>query len=212
MAVVSRSVDGDESDELESAAPEPRLALGLLLIIGGALGLLASFSLTQDDITLLGNSHAHLGCTVNSVLQCGKNILSWQGRLFGFPNPLLGLVMFPAPIIVGSALLGKVRFPAWFWVVFNAGMWFAILFIGWLSSESIYVIGTLCPWCSLVYAVVIPMWLAVTLQNMAAGRAGAALVRVGAALLPWVPLLSLIGYIVIAAEAQLRLNILGTLF
>lgn len=195
-----------------SSEREPRLALGILLVVGGALGLLASFSLTKDDLTLLTNSHAHLGCTVSSTLQCGKNILSWQGRLFGFPNPLLGLMLFPAPIVVGAALIGRVRFPAWFWIVFNLGMWFAILFVAWLSSESIYVVGTLCPWCALVYAVVIPMWLAVTLQNMAAGRAGRPLVKVGAALLPWVPLLTLLGYVVIALEAQLRLNILESLF
>jgi len=198
---------------VSDAQERPRhLALALLLIIGGALGLLASFSLTQDDFTLLANPNAHLGCTVSASLQCGQNILSWQGKVFGFPNPLLGLMMFPAPVIVGVALLGRVRFPNWFWLLFNLGHWFAIVFIGWLSTESIYNIGTLCPWCSLVYAVVIPMWLAVTLHNMAAGRYGTALVGVGSALVTWVPLLSLALYVVIALEAQLRLDLLSQLF
>jgi uncharacterized membrane protein len=132
--------------------------------------------------------------------------------VFGFPNPLLGLMMFPAPIIVGVALLGRVRFPNWYWVLFNLGHWFAIGFIAWLSTESIYRIGTLCPWCALVYAVVIPMWLAVTLHNMAQGRYGRVFVRAGAALVTWVPLLSLALYVVIALEAQLRLDLLSQLF
>jgi uncharacterized membrane protein len=201
-----------EDDELVPAPPSRHLALAILLIVGGALGLLASFALTQDDFTLLSNPNANLGCTVSAALQCGKNILSPQGRVFGFPNPLLGLMMFPAPIIVGVALLGRVRFPGWFWIVFNLGHWFAIGFIAWLSQESIWVLHTLCPWCSLVYAVVIPMWLAVTLHNMALGRYGNALRTAGETLAGWVPLLSLLLYVVIALEAQLHLDILGQIF
>lgn len=199
--------------ETPSDHEQPRhLALAILLIVGGALGLLASFSLTKDDFTLLSNPHAALGCSISAAIQCGKNILSWQGRVFGFPNPLLGLMMFPAPIIVGFAMLARVRFPNWFWLLFNLGHWFAIGFIAWLSTESIFIIGTLCPWCSLVYAVVIPMWLAVTLHNMAVGRYGRPLITTGTALVGWVPLLSLVLYVVIALEAQLRLDILNQLF
>jgi uncharacterized membrane protein len=199
------------SEPLTETRPR-HLALAILLIVGGALGLLASFSLTQDDFTLLAHPDTTLGCTISASLQCGKNILSWQGRVFGFPNPLLGLMMFPAPIIVGAALLARVRFPNWFWIVFNLGHWFAIGFIAWLSTESIYFIGTLCPWCALVYAVVIPMWLAVTLHNMAVGRYGRALIGTGSALISWVPLLSLVLYVVIALEAQLRLDLISQLF
>ena len=183
----------------------------MLLIVGGALGLLASFALTMDDLTLLSHPDAHLGCTISAAVQCGKNILSWQGKVFGFPNPLLGLMMFPAAIIVGVAMLGRVRFPNWFWLVFNLGHWFALAFIAWLSTESIWFIGTICPWCSLVYAVVIPMWLMVTLHNMSAGRYGRGLVRTGDVLAGWVPLITLVLYIVIALEAQLRLGILQQL-
>ncbi|WP_344752316.1 vitamin K epoxide reductase family protein [Gryllotalpicola koreensis] len=196
----------------EIEAPPRHLALAILLIVGGALGLLASFSLMKDDLALLADPGTKLGCTVSAAIQCGKNIGSWQGSVFGFPNPMLGLMMFTAPVIVGVAMLGRVRFPNWFWLVFNAGHWFAIIFIGWLSTESIFFIGTLCPWCSLVYAVVIPMWLAVTLHNMAAGRYGTRLIGAGSALITWVPLLSLALYVVIALEAQLRLDLISQLF
>ncbi|GAA4388136.1 vitamin K epoxide reductase family protein [Tsukamurella soli] len=203
------------TEEIDEAGPDvvaPRhTALAVLLVVGGALGLIAAFALTQDDITLLGNPTAHLGCMVSQRLQCGKNILSWQGRVFGFPNPLLGLMMFPAPIVVGMGLLGRVRFPAWFWLVFNAGMWFAIGFIAWLAYESIFSIGTLCPWCSLVYAVVIPMWLAVTVHNMVAGRFGAGLQGIGDLVRPWLLLITALLYVVILLLAQVKLNIVGSL-
>jgi uncharacterized membrane protein len=199
--------------ETPDAAPAPRhLALAILLIVGGALGLLASFALTLDDLKLLADPDASLGCSITASLQCGKNIGSWQGSVFGFPNPLLGLAMFPAPIIFGAALLGRVRFPKWFWLTFNAGHWFAIAFIGWLSFESIWDIGTLCPWCALVYAVVIPMWLSVTLRNMVDGRYGAGAVKLGTALSGWIPLITLGLYLVIALQAQLHLGLLQELF
>ncbi|MDQ1128689.1 vitamin K epoxide reductase family protein [Microbacterium sp. SORGH_AS_0888] len=196
----------------DAPAPHRSPALAILLIVGGLLGLLASFSLTMDDIALLQDPNAGLSCNVNAYLQCGKNIGSWQGSVFGFPNPILGLMTFPAPVAVGVALLARARFSAWFWWLFNAGLTFAICFVFWLAFESIFDIRTLCPWCALVYLVVIPMWTGTTVRNLAAGLAGPALARVGRALVWWVPLISLAGYIVIFGAAQLNLDILGTLF
>jgi uncharacterized membrane protein len=188
------------------------LALALTLIIGGALGLLAAFALEMDHILLLKTPDTALTCDISSVLSCGKNIDSPQGSTFGFPNPILGLMMFPAPIVVGFALLAKARFSAWFWWIFNAGMLFAIVFIYWLAFQSIFVIGTLCPWCSLVYVVVIPMFLGTTVRNLRAGLAGGALQRFGDAIVAWVPLIAILGYAIIFVTAQLHLNVLSTLF
>jgi len=194
--------------------PEARLpyALAIVLIVGGLLGLLASFALTMDDINLLKNPDAALTCNLNAVVNCGKNIESWQGSVFGFPNPILGLMMFPAPVVVGFALLARARFAGWFWWIFNAGLLFAISFVYWLAFQSIFDIGTLCPWCSLVYLVTIPMFLAVTVRNLRAGLAGEALKRFGDAIAGWVPLIVIVGYVIIFGAAQLQLNILATLF
>ncbi|MDL9979601.1 vitamin K epoxide reductase family protein [Microbacterium candidum] len=195
------------------AAPETRThyALAILLIIGGALGLLAAFNLTMDEIALLKTPDAALTCNINGLLNCGKNIDSPQGSTFGFPNPILGLMMFPAPVVVGFALLARAKFAAWFWWIFNAGMLFAIVFIYWLAFQSIFVIGTLCPWCALVYLVVIPMFLGVTVRNFRAGLAGRALQRFGDAIGAWIPLIAIVGYVIIFGAAQLHLNILGSL-
>ena len=40
-----------------------------------------------------------------------KNLESWQGSLFGFPNPILGLTGWMAPIVVGFAILAGAGFP-----------------------------------------------------------------------------------------------------
>jgi len=197
---------------VERPEARPHYALAILLIVGGLLGLLASFALTMDDINLLKNPDAALTCNLNGVVNCGKNIESWQGSVFGFPNPILGLMMFPAPVVVGFALLARARFADWFWWVFNAGLLFAISFVYWLAFQSIFDIGTLCPWCSLVYLVTIPMFLAVTVRNLRAGLAGGALKKFGDAIAGWVPLIVIAGYVIIFGAAQLQLNILGTLF
>lgn len=204
--------ESDSTPAAASAALKTHTTLAIVLIVGGALGLLASFNLTMDDINLLKNPADALACNVNSIVQCGKNINSWQGSIFGFPNPVLGLMTYPAPIVVGAALLARARFAAWFWWVFNAGLLFAIGFVFWLAFQSIFAIGTLCPWCSLVYFVTIPMFLAVTIRNMRAGIGGRALRRVGDALAPWVVLLAVVGYLIIFGAAQLHLNVLGTFF
>jgi uncharacterized membrane protein len=207
---VSAQPDRGADDDPAPAAP---LALAILLLIGGIGGLCAAFALTLDEFTVLKNAHAALSCNVSAAFQCGTNLESWQGRVFGFPNPLIGLVLFPAPIIVGVALIGRVAFPRWFWALFNLGMLFAIGFVAWLVSESLWVLHTLCPWCSLVYLVVIPMSLAVTFQNLRSGNlnAGKVLKRLGTALYPWVPLISLVCYLIIGVTAQLKIDILSTL-
>lgn len=135
-----------------------KIVYALILIVGGFAGLLAAYSLTMDAIEIAKDPSASLTCNVNATVQCASNIGSWQGKVFGPPNPILGLMMFPAPIVVGFALLAGARFKAWFWWIFTAGMWFAAIFVFWLAFESIFTIRTLCPWCALTYLAVLPMW------------------------------------------------------
>ncbi|HAN25039.1 MAG: hypothetical protein CMH36_06660 [Microbacterium sp.] len=196
-----------------AAAPASRipLALPILLIVGGLAGLIAAFNLTLDDLALLKNPDAALSCSVNAFIQCGKNIQSPQGNVFGFPNPILGLMMFPAPIAVGVGLLARARFAAWFWWLFLAGMTFAMGFVLWLASESIFSLHTLCPWCALVYLAVTPMWFATVLHVFREGYAGTALAKVGRVLTPWIPLLTILVYLAIFGTAQLQLGLLQSL-
>ena len=188
-------------------------ALAILLVVGGALGLLAAFALTLDKFQALTHPSSNLSCDFNLLVQCGKNLGSPQGSAFGFPNPLIGLVGFPAPIFVGVSVLAGVRFPRWFWAVFNLGLLFAIGFVIWLMSVSIFLLGTLCPWCMLVWSAVIPMFVATTLYDLARGNlpVGRGLRRGAAALYGWTPLLTLLAYVAVAVVAQLRLNVLAFL-
>ena len=177
------------------------------------IGWIAAFALTMEKFHLLESPDAVLSCDYSVLVQCGANLESWQGSVFGFPNPIIGLTGWVAPIVVGAALLARARFDRWFWLLFNLGVAAALVFVVWLISQSIFVLGTLCPWCMVTWAVAIPVFWAVTLRNLAEGTipGPAGLRRAAAALNGWIVVLTLACYVVIAVIAQLRLDVLATL-
>ena len=72
--------------------------VAVLLIVIGAVGWFASAQLTIERVLLAADANAQLNCDFSLIVQCGKNLASWQGSLLGFPNPILGLGGFVAPI------------------------------------------------------------------------------------------------------------------
>ena len=195
----------------DAAAPRRPLSLAIVLIVTGAVGWYAALALTLDKLAVLANPEADLDCNFSVIVQCGKNLGSWQGAILGFPNPIIGLGGFVAPIAVGVALLAGAAFARWFWIAFNIGVAGAFAFCLWLAYQSIFNLGTLCPWCLLVWSMVIPMFWALTLFNAREGRFGSGLVRLGDRLYGWVPVITLAGYLIIAIVAQLRLDLLSML-
>jgi len=193
-----------DSDAVTARRP---IAFAVFLIVVGALGWWAAFSLTVDKILLLENPDADLDCNFSVIVQCGKNLGSWQGSVFGFPNPLIGLGGFVAPIAVGVGLLAGARFARWFWIAFNVGIAGALAFVIWLISQSIFVLGTLCPWCMLVWSVTIPLFWIVTARNLADGVFGPRLVGLGRFLRSWAIPIVIVCYAVVALIAQLQLEL-----
>ena len=189
-------------------------ALAIWLIIAGAIGWWAAFSLTMERLSLLADPDAILGCDISPLVQCGKNLESWQGSVFGFPNPILGLTGWMAPIVVAVAILSGARFARWFWWLFALGVTFAFAFVIWLISQSIFVLGTLCPWCMVTWVVTIPTFYAVILHILRTGilPAPRAIRRGADALMSWIPLLAVGSYAIVAIIAQLRLDVLGSVF
>ena len=190
----------------------PSVPLAILLIVGGAVGLVAAFALTLDKIAVLQDPTFIPNCNFSVLIGCSRNLSSPVGSAFGFPNPLLGLMMFPAPLIVGVASLAGVRFPRWFWATFNLGMAFAIGFVAYLITQSIFnpKLHVLCPWCMAVWSVVIPMSLATTLYNLREQNLplGDRVSRIARAAYGWLPIITLLVYVVFAAVAQVKLDVL----
>ncbi len=142
---------------------------GLLLVVTGAAGLLASWVITLDKLKLLKDPHYTPGCSLNPVVACGNIMKSAQASAFGFPNPLLGLVAYAVVIGVGVSVLAGARCPRWYWLTFNAGALFGVAFCTWLQFQSLYRINSLCLWCCLAWAATTLLFWYVTAHNVRRG-------------------------------------------
>lgn len=187
--------------------------LAIFLIVAGVIGWIAAFALTLDKFQLLQDPNAQLGCNLSILVQCGVNLNSWQGAILGFPNPIIGLAAWIAPIAVGVAILAGAQFARWFWIAFNIGFLGALGFVIWLISQSIFVLGTLCPWCMVTWSVTIPSFIAVTAFTLRNGiiPASPAVRRVAGIVSSWIVVVTLGCYLVVAVIAQLRLDVLSYL-
>ncbi|GAA1960829.1 vitamin K epoxide reductase family protein [Microbacterium aquimaris] len=188
--------------------------LAVWLVIAGVVGWFAAFSLTREKLERLADPTSSASCDFSVLVQCSANLDSWQGSVFGFSNPILGLTGWVAPIVVGMAILAGARFARWFWWCFWAGMGFAFGFVVWLITQSIFDLGTLCPWCMVTWAVTIPSFYAVTIHLLRSGLvpAPARIRRAAAGLMAWVPLMAILSYAVVVLVAQLELNALPNIF
>ncbi|MCS5733575.1 vitamin K epoxide reductase family protein [Herbiconiux daphne] len=189
------------------------IGLAVLLIVAGVIGWYSAFDLTLERIQTLINPDYVPSCNISPLVTCGPNMASSQGSVFGFPNPIIGVAAFVAPIVVGVAILAGARFAKWFWVLFNVGVALGLAFVIWLISQSIFVLGTLCPYCMLVWLVVIPLFWYVTAYNVKEGHFGngAGSREIGALVYPWVWTVVVLSYLVIVVLAQLRLEAITTI-
>lgn len=141
-----------------------------LLVVGGVVGLIGALQLTMEKFRVLADPDYAPACDINPVLSCGSVITTPQAELLGFPNPVLGLTGFTVVITLGVLLAGRVALPRWVWLGLNAGALVAFGFVQWLVWQSLYSIGALCPWCMVVWAVTVPMFVWITAANVASGR------------------------------------------
>ncbi|TFD55137.1 vitamin K epoxide reductase family protein [Cryobacterium frigoriphilum] len=185
--------------------------LAIFLIIAGAIGFAAAFALTLDKFLMLENPAAQLSCNFSILVSCSTNLASWQGAIFGFPNPLIGLAAWSVVITVGMAILAGARFARWFWMGLNLGFLGAIVFVVWLIYQSIFVLDVLCPWCMVTWSVTIPGFLAVTLYNVTTGNIPApdSVRRVAGVGYSWLFVITIACYIIFAVVAQLNMDVLN---
>ncbi|GAA1144085.1 vitamin K epoxide reductase family protein [Nesterenkonia lutea] len=182
---------------------QPRIAsprgVGVWLLLTAAVGAVASMLLMRERIELWRDTDYTTACDINPWVSCGLVMDSWQASTFGFPNIFLGVVGFPLAMLVAVTILGRVQLPRWYWLGLQAGVTFALAFCIWLWSQAVYSIGVLCPYCMVVWAAVIPMFVVVTAGNIANGAipAGPGLRRISA---DWWWVIIVLIYLVVAAS------------
>lgn len=162
----------DEAFGDDPRASRSRLATGLIQLLGGIIGLVASFDLSYERVASLLDPGHVISCDFNPVLSCGTVMNTWQASVFGFPNPYIGLMAFPFVIFMGVLTLARVALPRWVNLTFNLGTLGGLVFISWLIIQTSFLIGVLCPWCMVVWAVVIPIFWFTTVDNLRTGAIG----------------------------------------
>ncbi|MDZ7744376.1 MAG: vitamin K epoxide reductase family protein [Candidatus Saccharibacteria bacterium] len=145
-------------------------SLPFILLIGGAIGLLASFVLTIETINLLKDPSYQPSCSINPLFDCGSAMTKGRASSLGLPDPVVGIAAFSVVITVGVAMLAGARLKRWFWQAFNLGALGGVIFMHWMFFQSLYVLGTLCPFCMVVWGVTIPIFWYVTLYSLREGN------------------------------------------
>jgi len=173
--------------------------LARIFVIAGGIGWFASFALLVERVQSLKNPTEKPSCDISPFVSCGPLFDLWQASLFGFPNAILGVAGFVAPIVIGVGMIAGAKFKSWFWRIAVIGLGTAWVFVTWLFTQSVYEIGVLCPYCLVVWLATIPMWWAVLIVTIVQGYWGARLRnRVSSWGISYLPVFIVINYGVIA--------------
>ncbi|PST49029.1 hypothetical protein COO72_04895 [Bifidobacterium callitrichos] len=141
----------------------------LITLIASAVALVVSFVLAAETLELARHPGQQLSCDVNSTLSCSAVAQSWQAEIvkFGglsYPNAFFGIAAESVFVTIAVIGLARVKVPKWF----AACTWFgglaAILYSYWLTTQSLFVIRALCPWC-------LALMFSTTIQFMALSHA-----------------------------------------
>ncbi|MCH0543204.1 vitamin K epoxide reductase family protein [Streptomyces sp. MUM 203J] len=144
-------------------------ALAWILVVTGAAGILAAWVITLDKFLLLEDPDFTPGCSLNPVVSCGSVMQSEQASVFGFPNPMLGLVAYGMVVAIGVGLLAGARYGRGYWLGLHAGTLLGVAFCTWLMQQALYVIGALCLWCALAWVATLVMFWSVTAHTVRQG-------------------------------------------
>lgn len=209
-----RQVSHNETVSITTTQPSRNIGLSIFFILISLVGLTAAFVLTLEKLHKLEFPDEAASCDFSVIVQCGKNLASWQGSTFGFPNPLIGVMAWPVVMATGAGMLAGARFARWYWISFNLVAAGALGFVIWLFSQSVFSLGTLCPWCMVTWSSTIPLFWVITFWNMKHGNFGnnPKVLAAGEFLLTWVVSIVLTSFIIEAFIAQMQLDWMTSLF
>ena len=136
------------------------------MLLGAIVSLTAAFALSVEAVQLAKDPNVQLGCSINAVIDCATVAKTSWAELFGFPNSFIGLISESVVITVAVAGLSGVRFPRQFMFAAQIGYSMGLLFALFLTSISLFVIGTMCPWCMTVTIATIFVFFSITRYNI----------------------------------------------
>lgn len=135
----------------------------------GAVGFLASGQLVLERLALYQDPDYVTSCDISPFVSCGEVFRTWQASLFGFPNPLIGIVAFAVVLTTALVLFSGARPARWYWRGLQAGVSLGFVFVIWLWSQALFAIHILCLYCMAVWAVMIVLTVLLTARNVIQG-------------------------------------------
>ena len=152
-----------------AAAPRERRSFMWTLLVTAVVGWIASGILVIERLHVYADAGYITSCDINPWVSCGTVFQTWQASIFGFPNPLIGIVAFAVVITTAMGLLAGARFARWYWISLQIGVTAGMAFVIWLWSQALFDIYVLCIYCIVVWAAMIPLFVFTTIRNLAAG-------------------------------------------
>ncbi|MEI6453692.1 MAG: vitamin K epoxide reductase family protein [Actinomycetes bacterium] len=126
--------------------PRPLVVFGTFTLSIFGLGISIYLTVAHYISTTL------LACPETGTINCAKVTSSAQSSLLGIPVAVLGLVFFVAMVVLNSP-------PAWYvaprrlhQIRFFAALT-GIVFVLWLITAELLIIGAICLWCTAVHIV-----------------------------------------------------------
>ncbi len=192
------SIDERHDEELTALpAAAHTIVTGWMLLIGGGIGLLASFMLTIEYFNNLADPSAQLLCDLSVFVTCQPAMNSTAGAILGFPNVILGLVCFTIAVVSGVLVVARVKLPNWYFIGLQLGLIGAAVLITYLQWFSGYELRALCLWCMVIWTATIPTVALTTIGNLANGRLGRGGVKAGIGLANWAWVVIVIWYLAV---------------
>lgn len=130
---------------------------GWFIFFFSVVGFTASTLLLREEIRAQSDSSYTPICSVNEVIDCGTVMNSWQSEVFGFPSVYLGVIGFFFFSIISLLYALGYKLHKYVWALMQAGVVFAVIFTAWMMWVAIMDIKTLCIFCMVVWACVIPL-------------------------------------------------------
>lgn len=143
---------------------------GLFLLLTSLVGWIASGVLILERLELYKDANHVASCDMNPFISCSSVMKTAQASLFGFPNPFLGIVAFAIAITTAVVLLTGVKLPRWYWLGLQIGITLGMALVSFFWYTSVIHLGLLCPYCMVVWAMMIPLFVYTTAYNILHGN------------------------------------------
>ncbi|WP_308492737.1 vitamin K epoxide reductase family protein [Microbacterium terrisoli] len=191
----------------------PRAGMAIFWIVAGVIAWAVSFLIYLEYVGQLTDAPPRFSCDFSPFITCGPNLLSPLGNLLGFTNAIIGMVLFLGPVFAGvGALAAPAGMRAWYWRTFALFGLAGFVLVHVFAYNSVFVYGTLCPWCMVIWLMTIPFFWSVAGWTLRAGVWGTVPLRAGTFIATWIVPIVALDYLVIFLAAQLRLDVLGYFF